>query len=185
MRVVLAILISAVLAAASPSVKWPPKDLTPEENLGSVGLNFTLMSRDEYLEKRQPGGVYICTDINWGGTCGYAKQPWNLCIQLDSPWYHTISSIGPDEYNAIVAYSDYSCGSSAQLAIFNPGYPDLRPAGWNDRIGSFRVLQIPGKNCLGASDLDSSYFRTSTNCNSCCNGCNRSGQDCCPDGLFC
>lgn len=57
MRAVLAILISAVLAAASPSVKWPPKDLTPEENLGSVGLNFTLMSRDEYLEKRQPGGV--------------------------------------------------------------------------------------------------------------------------------
>jgi len=47
--------------------------------------------------------VIICQDINWQG-CGYAKQPWDLCIQLDAPWWHTISSIGPDEFNAIVAY---------------------------------------------------------------------------------
>ncbi|KAE9410239.1 hypothetical protein BT96DRAFT_931039 [Gymnopus androsaceus JB14] len=48
------------------------------------------------LEKRTPGGVYICTDINWGGECGYAVQALDACISLTSPWYDTISSFGPD-----------------------------------------------------------------------------------------
>jgi hypothetical protein len=38
------------------------------------------------LDKRAKGGVYICTDVNWGGTCGYQVQPLNTCIHLDFPW---------------------------------------------------------------------------------------------------
>jgi hypothetical protein len=38
------------------------------------------------VEKRAKGGVYICTDVNWGGTCGYQVQPLNTCIHLDFPW---------------------------------------------------------------------------------------------------
>ncbi|TGJ85461.1 hypothetical protein E0Z10_g3314 [Xylaria hypoxylon] len=70
---------------------------------GFAPLNITMISDGGALEKRQPGGVNICRDINWNG-CDYAKQPWDLCIQLDSPWWHSISAIGPDEYNAIVAF---------------------------------------------------------------------------------
>ncbi|KAJ5466681.1 hypothetical protein N7539_009410 [Penicillium diatomitis] len=32
------------------------------------------------FQKRIEGGVEICTDLNWDGQCGFAKQPWNLCI---------------------------------------------------------------------------------------------------------
>lgn len=39
-----------------------------------------------YVLTENDGQVYICTDINWGGNCGFAKQPWDQCIQLDSPW---------------------------------------------------------------------------------------------------
>ncbi|KAF7716341.1 Uncharacterized protein PECH_000124 [Penicillium ucsense] len=134
------------------------------------------------LQKRIEGGVEICTDLNWGGQCGFAKQPWDLCIRLDSPWWHSITSIGPDQYNVIVAYEDYNCQSSNTLTIWNPGYSDLTSAGWNDRIGSFMVKQIAGPNCLwdyGSPQLPS------INCRVCCNGCNRSGTGCCPAGMFC
>ncbi|KAL2015523.1 hypothetical protein VTK56DRAFT_5340 [Thermocarpiscus australiensis] len=183
MKSVVAVSFLAVLAASSPSPKQQPWDTSVEVPKGFQ--NITLMERDEYLDKRQDGGVFICWDINWAsGTCGYAKQPWNECIRLDSPWWHSISSIGPDEYNAIVAYTDYNCGSSAQIAIFNPGYADLRTVGWNDQIGSFKVFQIPGSNCLG--DLSSNpAIDHLTDCNHCCTGCNLSGNGCCPPGAFC
>ena len=49
-----------------------------------------------FLQKRTPGGVELCTDINWGGTCGYAVQPLNTCIILGDDWKNKISSFGPD-----------------------------------------------------------------------------------------
>lgn len=38
------------------------------------------------LEERTVGGIKICTDVNWKGTCGYKVQPINKCIHLDPPW---------------------------------------------------------------------------------------------------
>ncbi|EAU36832.1 predicted protein [Aspergillus terreus NIH2624] len=137
----------------------------PAENLSERDSGSMIVSVTEAngLQKRVEGGVYICTDINWGGNCGFAKQPWDQCIQLDSPW-------------------DYNCGSSSTLTIWNPGYADLRTAGWNDRIGSFRVKQIPGPNCL--YDLGTPSL-PSVDCTVCCNGCSRSGTSCCPSGAIC
>ncbi|KAJ2991853.1 hypothetical protein NUW58_g2370 [Xylaria curta] len=88
---------ASALATALPDLdNLPlPTDFAP--------LNVTLLSTKGSLEKRQPGGVNICHDVGWVN-CGYAKQPWNLCIQLDAPWWHSISAIGPDTFNAIVAY---------------------------------------------------------------------------------
>jgi hypothetical protein len=66
----------------------------------------------------------------------------------------------------------------------SPTQPDLRKVGWNDKIGSFKVLQIPGPNCLG--DLDSNpQIDPLTDCYHCCNGCNLSGSGCCPPGASC
>ncbi|KAJ6560355.1 hypothetical protein B0H19DRAFT_1260965 [Mycena capillaripes] len=48
------------------------------------------------IAPRTPSGVKICTDINWGGTCGYAVQPLGVCINLTSPRKNAISSFGPD-----------------------------------------------------------------------------------------
>ncbi|KAK6532995.1 hypothetical protein TWF281_007161 [Arthrobotrys megalospora] len=49
------------------------------------------------LLKRTPGGIYITTDIFWGGQKGYKVQPFNTCIVLNAPWLYTISSFGPDQ----------------------------------------------------------------------------------------
>lgn len=59
---------------------------------------------------------------------------------------------------------------------------DLRNQGWNDRIGSFRVRQIPGDSCIAHVD---NKRLPGVNCEQCCNNCDRSGDDCCPDGLTC
>ncbi|KAF3931269.1 hypothetical protein ABW19_dt0210439 [Dactylella cylindrospora] len=40
----------------------------------------------KFLDKRTIGGIYITTDINWGGEKGYKVQPLVDCIQLTAPW---------------------------------------------------------------------------------------------------
>ncbi|KAE9393708.1 hypothetical protein BT96DRAFT_943726 [Gymnopus androsaceus JB14] len=91
------------------------------------------------LEKRTPGGVFICTDLNFGGQCGYAVQPLGICITLTSPWYDTISSFGPDPDATCFAYSQNSCNE----AEWEFTYPGDASGGlgtsdpWNDRITNF------------------------------------------------
>jgi hypothetical protein len=66
-RTILAVLFSCLLAAASPA----PKEVNLERDVWAPSENFTLMSRSEFLEKRQPGGVSISssatplTDKRW------------------------------------------------------------------------------------------------------------------------
>ncbi|KAJ7822568.1 hypothetical protein B0H14DRAFT_3146340 [Mycena olivaceomarginata] len=88
------------------------------------------------LVPRTPGGVFICTDINFGGTCGFAVQQLGQCIVLTSPWYQTISSFGPDPGATCFAYSQNSC-SEAQWSFTFPG--DATGGlgtndPWNDRL---------------------------------------------------
>ena len=65
------------------------------------------MNNGTALEKRTVGGIFICSDINWGGTCGYAVQPINTCITLGSDWNNIISSIGPDPGTAVCIFHQY------------------------------------------------------------------------------
>ncbi|CAK5282266.1 unnamed protein product [Mycena citricolor] len=94
------------------------------------------------LQARTPGGVYICTDINWGGQCGYAVQQLGACIALTAPWYNTISSFGPDAGATCFAYSQNSC-SEAQWTFRSPGDATGglgTSSPWNDRITNFKCV---------------------------------------------
>ncbi|MCJ1229044.1 hypothetical protein MMC12_005708 [Toensbergia leucococca] len=90
------------------------------------------------------GGVYICADINWGGTCGYAVQPTYTCIDLGSDWDKKISSFGPDESTECVLYNvhgclpDYASFPNGQPDIHYPGVADMRTISFNDLTSSFR-----------------------------------------------
>ncbi|KAH7113231.1 hypothetical protein B0J11DRAFT_541762 [Dendryphion nanum] len=154
----------------------------PTEN---APVNFTSVE-GRSLDRRQPGGVFITTDIKWGGEPGYAKQPWDQCIRLDSPWWKSISSVGPDSGNAVVLSEDYNCGTANRVTILHPGNDDLQSIGWNDRAGSFMVRQVAvsstGRQCLWAEDRNTF---PGLNCQFCCNGCTRSGNGCCPSGQHC
>ncbi|KZV91921.1 hypothetical protein EXIGLDRAFT_769509 [Exidia glandulosa HHB12029] len=63
----------------------------------------TLVKRTTYR------GIYICTDVNWGGQCGYAQQPTNECISLQAPWWSAISSWGPDPGQKCYGYNSNLC----------------------------------------------------------------------------
>ncbi|KAF2430669.1 hypothetical protein EJ08DRAFT_697147 [Tothia fuscella] len=119
----------AVLASAAP---------TTEIGQGWVITEGTGFPQSDTLMKRAPGGVYICTDVNWKGTCGYKVQPLNTCIGLDFPWWQSISSFGPDQGTKCDLYHGYSCDDWIATGVGAPGYADLRTfANANDRIGSF------------------------------------------------
>ncbi|KAH7316984.1 hypothetical protein B0I35DRAFT_461521, partial [Stachybotrys elegans] len=136
---------------------------------------------DHNVERREPGGVYICTNPNWGGQCGWAKQPWDQCIQLDAPWNDAISSIGPDEYNALVAYQYQNCNPAGMVSSwYSPGYARLADIGWDNKISSFRVRQVSGPTCSWTEQDYLSGRLPGIDCRWCCEGCNRSGNGCCP-----
>ncbi|KAJ6606908.1 hypothetical protein B0H10DRAFT_1956710 [Mycena sp. CBHHK59/15] len=96
---------------------------------------------DSGLAKRTVGGIFICVDINWGGTCGYAVQPLNTCITLGSDWNNKISSIGPDPGTAVTLYGNGDCFPDifGTPTVYYPGYANLNDIGFNDQASSFYV----------------------------------------------
>ncbi|KAJ7199030.1 hypothetical protein GGX14DRAFT_373442, partial [Mycena pura] len=98
------ITLAASLLTAVSATPVPEKDWKYSVGWDGVVLEPHIIgtpaptSRNEIRSSlpRTPGGVFICTDINWGGTCGYAVQPLDVCIFLTAPWFRTISSFGPD-----------------------------------------------------------------------------------------
>ncbi|KAJ7191189.1 hypothetical protein GGX14DRAFT_481708 [Mycena pura] len=99
----------------------------------------------------KPGGVFICENTDWSGTCGYAVQPLNECILLASPWFDSVSSFGPDPgatcFDADAAPVTRSSGNcdqdEAQWSFTFPGddtggMATTNP--WNDQITSFACV---------------------------------------------
>ncbi|KAJ7056161.1 hypothetical protein C8F01DRAFT_1312237 [Mycena amicta] len=92
----------------------------------------------------KPGGTFICQNTVWGGLCGYAVQPLNECILLESPWLQTISSFGPDPGATCFAFASGDCNSgNAKWSFTFPGddtggLATTNP--WNDQITSFACV---------------------------------------------
>ncbi|KAI0346651.1 hypothetical protein BDW22DRAFT_789867 [Trametopsis cervina] len=138
---------SAVAVREEPdwkySVGWDGTTL-PAGAIGvpASGVNAT------HLEKRAVGGVYICSDVNWKGQCGYAVQQIGQCIRLGSDWNKKISSFGPDACTSCFATIYADCGVAEENSLnddnswqfLNPGsgtggLETAHP--WNDKISSF------------------------------------------------
>ncbi|KAF7292011.1 hypothetical protein MIND_01226800 [Mycena indigotica] len=92
----------------------------------------------------KPGGTFICQDTIWGGVCGYAVQPLNECILLESPWLKTISSFGPDPGATCFAFASGDCNSgNAQWSFTFPGDDTgglATTTPWNDKLTSFACV---------------------------------------------
>ncbi|OCL04904.1 hypothetical protein AOQ84DRAFT_299935 [Glonium stellatum] len=112
----------ALPTASSLPEGWQP--ISRDEILRRMETSTTASSP---LEKRTPGGIYICTGANYSGTCGYAVQPFNTCIELTSPWYHNIGSFGPDQGALCrLTISAETCTAQGDAFVQYPGTPDLR-----------------------------------------------------------
>ncbi|KAH8671420.1 hypothetical protein BX600DRAFT_510094 [Xylariales sp. PMI_506] len=132
-------------------------------NVTYVPFDDVAISSGDTVDKRTAGGVYICTDPDWKGTCGYKVQPLNnyvgisdfwVCVVLTSPWYHTISAMGPDQGGWIGGYTDNCCGCTCQsnncellaMQLHYPGTgdlstkPNLLGGTWDNALGSFFVF---------------------------------------------
>ncbi|MCJ1423977.1 hypothetical protein MMC29_001864 [Sticta canariensis] len=93
------------LALVASSYALPTAEATAE----ALPAGYEPITRDEILrrldtssaasplEKRTPGGIYLCTGSNYTGTCGYKVQPFNTCINLTAPYLRNIGSFGPDK----------------------------------------------------------------------------------------
>ncbi|KAM3086170.1 hypothetical protein ACMFMG_000307 [Clarireedia jacksonii] len=127
---------AAALATAITSPFHADRDASP-----SAVAEFQIV-------KRNIGGVEICTDQNWSGTCGYAVQPLKTCIVLTSPWYHSITSMGPDDGTVCQLFQNSQC-SGTNIWIEYPGTGALQDYGWNDVIGSFECYS--GHNWNGTN----------------------------------
>ncbi|KAJ7249386.1 hypothetical protein C8J57DRAFT_1356837 [Mycena rebaudengoi] len=112
----------------------PPAGLAPQSNnLAAAAVAPTPQGR--------PGGLFICTDANWKGLCGYAVEPLNTCILLNDPWLRSISSFGPDRGARCFAFASGDCDTAkAQWSFVFPGDSTggiSTTLPWNDQITSF------------------------------------------------
>ncbi|KAF8662054.1 hypothetical protein AX16_001239 [Volvariella volvacea WC 439] len=148
LSLLLAPLVSAIVALAAPTEDWKygvgwDGTVLPSSSIGTPAGNTTELG-ERGLEGRAVGGVYICEHLNWGAPCGYAVQPIGQCIVLGSDWKNKISSFGPDPGTICFGYSQNSC-SQAQWNFVYPGdstggLSTSRP--WNDQLTNFMCYAI-------------------------------------------
>ncbi|TFK78445.1 hypothetical protein K466DRAFT_606978 [Polyporus arcularius HHB13444] len=108
-----------------------------------------LRPNETVLEKRNVGGVYICSGTNWSGSCGHAVQPLDTCIVLGSDWKNEIASFGPDSCTMCFAYKTTNCafGDGFVWMFQNPGDASggrrVTNNAWNTHIASFKCWRSP------------------------------------------
>ncbi|KAJ7285347.1 RlpA-like double-psi beta-barrel-protein domain-containing protein-containing protein [Mycena rebaudengoi] len=93
-------------------------------------------------QKRAPGGVLVCDELNWSGTCSKIIAPLASCIQLGEDWYHKVASFGPDDGAICTAYSEDGCSIADTYWTFQ--FPGDASGGlstdtpWEHKISSFQ-----------------------------------------------
>lgn len=88
------------------------------------------------FNKRDDAGIYVCSDVNWGGNCVHYVQPvgGGNCVTLDG----TASSIGPDPGFSCTFFKNGLCDDlgDGTLHLEYPGVSSM-PDRWNDAVRSF------------------------------------------------
>ncbi|KAF1830409.1 hypothetical protein BDW02DRAFT_101794 [Decorospora gaudefroyi] len=119
-----------LLALTAPQVTALPPTAcyTPSQPLRSTGENGYI------------GGLYMCTNYAYQGTCSYARYTPSVCYNLAPPYLNNVSSFLPDQYAGADMFK-------FQCAI------------WNETAcaGTKVVKQWPGTNNLwfeGGNVLD-------------------------------
>ncbi|UKZ88567.1 uncharacterized protein TrAFT101_004319 [Trichoderma asperellum] len=98
------------------------------------------------IEKREVGGLLLCTGANATGTCTYNVYELKTCHQLPAPFHHNTSTFAPDgeAFNCFPRIGD--CGSictsptGCTFGAVDFNYKnkfDLGAIKWNTLISSF------------------------------------------------
>lgn len=108
--VVLATLLFVSTGTAFPFSKWHRSATFPKLHLHRRGL---------------PGAVYICTDKNFQGTCGW-NTPSENC-RIPGTGNNAPESIGPDPGGFCILYSEADCSGTQIRTIRFPGESSALP----------------------------------------------------------
>ncbi|KZV80969.1 hypothetical protein EXIGLDRAFT_845081 [Exidia glandulosa HHB12029] len=91
------------------------------------------LTQDPQAAERPTAGVFVATDLNWGGDTLWIPDASNgSCIVLPAPFYQGTSSFGPDKGIACSLWYHDDCDSR------NPSFGPLRtpgvstPADWSN-----------------------------------------------------
>ncbi|TIC99370.1 hypothetical protein CH35J_005089 [Colletotrichum higginsianum] len=84
--------------------------------------------------------LYICQNINFGGSCVNVEVSTGVCYNLINGWNDVVSSLGPDAGTSCTLYENAGCTGAALPNIVNPGISNLGERGFNDRASSFRCF---------------------------------------------
>ncbi|KAG5987411.1 hypothetical protein E4U43_005083 [Claviceps pusilla] len=98
------------------------------------------------VEKRQVGGVLLCTGVHGTGTCKYQVYPLNQCQQLPAPFYQNTRTFAVDDGDFECTPRLTNCGdicmspTGCTFGAVDSNYQnkwDLGVIGWNTYITSF------------------------------------------------
>ncbi|KAK2608779.1 hypothetical protein QQS21_002636 [Conoideocrella luteorostrata] len=106
------------------------------------------------IEKREVGGILLCTGANATGTCNYQVYPLNTCQQLKAPFYQNTNTFAVDGEDFFCFPRLYDCGGICTSPTgctfgsvdFNYEHKyNLSAIGWDKYIMSFDC-QLKRKN---------------------------------------
>ncbi|UKZ51568.1 hypothetical protein TrVGV298_005328 [Trichoderma virens] len=104
------------------------------------------------IEKREIGGVLLCTGANATGTCNYEVYKLDTCHQLKAPFHQNTSTFAPDGEDFECFPRIGNCGSICTSPTgctfgsvdFNYEHKfDLGAIQWNNLISSFDCSKKP------------------------------------------
>ncbi|KAF2632748.1 hypothetical protein BU25DRAFT_417340 [Macroventuria anomochaeta] len=84
------------LTAATPLLRLYHFE-KPRQTTSIPPRHETIQVRDDLEEHGKIGGMYMCTGINFTGTCKYIQPAMGTCYTLPAPFKSSIASFGPDQ----------------------------------------------------------------------------------------
>ncbi|KAF8180624.1 hypothetical protein BJ912DRAFT_980937 [Pholiota molesta] len=106
-----------------------------------VGVSAAPAANVETLNARAAevdGHLFVCTEINFTGTCGNIAFNVGECTNFNSPFLDSISSLAPDAGFSCTTYTDVGC-TGETYTVTSPGSTSL-PVVVDNKISSFLCL---------------------------------------------
>ncbi|KAL8665201.1 MAG: hypothetical protein Q9202_002423 [Teloschistes flavicans] len=107
------------------------------ENSTAPGEFHKLVSGPSSLATADITHLYVCIDINFGGSCRNLDTTRQACYDFINGFDNSISSLGPDPGTNCEIWDGLGCRGDTISGIVYPGISDLRDYNFNDRTSSY------------------------------------------------
>ncbi|KAK9860671.1 hypothetical protein MYU51_005821 [Penicillium brevicompactum] len=105
----------------------------------SPDTSQTKTSEHVFINPTANGGLYLCENAGFRGYCVHYTEPFGRCTTINNQFPsgdRGVSAAGADRGSWCTLYTEENCHGQ-ELQVHYPGYENLSPLGWNDRVRSF------------------------------------------------